>query len=205
MCLSDEDVHPNRLLSQIHTSAEDIKLCFHRQSHDASSVRHIRWNNDNFNCPVLNVDSSCIGTPTRAGFGGLIRNSHGFYLTGYSGFIPSSSEILEAKLTAILHGLSIATNLGITKLVCYSDSLLSINLISGNSSRYHVHAVLIQDIKDKLSQMNVSLRHTLREGNHCADYFAKLGESLMPTFSYTRRRLMIFVLSCEMMLPELCS
>lgn len=24
--------------------------------------------------------------------------------------------------------------------------------------------------------MNVSLRHTLREGNHCADFFAKLGE-----------------------------
>jgi ribonuclease HI len=96
-------------------------------------------------------------------------------LTGFSGFIPSSSDILEAELTAIFHGLSIATDLGITELVCYSDSLLSINLISGNPSRYHVHAVLIQDIKDKLSQMNVSLRHTLREANSCADYFAKLG------------------------------
>lgn len=81
-----------------------------------------------------------------------------------------SKITLELWIITIFHGLSIAT-----ELVCYSDSLLSINLISGISSRYHVHAVLIQDIKDKLSQMNVSLRHTLREGNHCADFFAKLG------------------------------
>jgi hypothetical protein len=35
--------------------------------------------------------------------------------------------------------------------------------------------VLIQDIKELLSQANVSLHHTLREGNQCADFFAKLG------------------------------
>lgn len=60
-------------------------------------------------------------------------------------------------------------------MACYSDSHLSLNLITENSSKYHVHAVLIQDIKDKLSQMNCSLHHTLREANQCADYFAKLG------------------------------
>jgi hypothetical protein len=35
--------------------------------------------------------------------------------------------------------------------------------------------VLIQDKKELLSQTNVSLHHTLREGNQCADFFAKLG------------------------------
>jgi hypothetical protein len=35
--------------------------------------------------------------------------------------------------------------------------------------------VLIQDIKELFSQSNVSLHHTLREGNQCADFFAKLG------------------------------
>jgi hypothetical protein len=37
--------------------------------------------------------------------------------------------------------------------------------------------VLIQDIKELLSQTNVSLHHTLREGNQCANFFAKLGAS----------------------------
>jgi hypothetical protein len=40
--------------------------------------------------------------------------------------------------------------------------------------RYHIHAVLIQDTDEPLSQFNVSLYHTLREGNQCADFFAKL-------------------------------
>jgi len=177
MCLNDEAIHLNRLMSHIHTLAEDIKLYFYQSIPAASSIRHIRWNNDNFDCPILNVDDSCIGTPTRAGFGGLIRNNDGFYLNRFSSFIPSSSYILEAELTAIFHGLSIATDMGITELACYSDSLLSINLITGNSSKYHVHAVLIQDIKDKLSQLNYSPHHTLREGNQCANFLAKLGAS----------------------------
>jgi hypothetical protein len=37
--------------------------------------------------------------------------------------------------------------------------------------------VLIQDIKELLSQVNDSLHHTLGEGNQCADFVAKLGAS----------------------------
>ena len=65
--------------------------------------------------------------------------------------------------------------MGITEMVVNSDSLLSIKLISGSYSKYHVHAALIQDIKDLLSTVNYSLSHTFREGNQCADCFAKLG------------------------------
>jgi hypothetical protein len=36
---------------------------------------------------------------------------------------------------------------------------------------------LIQYIKKLLSQTNISLCHTLREGNQCADFFFKLGVS----------------------------
>lgn len=121
------------------------------------------------------MDGSCIGSPSRTGFSGLIRNSAGFYPIGFSGSLPSSSDILEAELTAILHGLIVAKDMETVELICYSDSLLSINLITDNPSKFHVHAVLIQEIKDKLAQLNCLLLHTLREGNHCADYFAKLG------------------------------
>ncbi|PNX82695.1 replication A1-like protein [Trifolium pratense] len=65
--------------------------------------------------------------------------------------------------------------MNIDELVCYSDSLHSVNLIKGPHAKYHIHAVLIQDIKELLSQTNVSLYHMLREGNQCADFFAKLG------------------------------
>lgn len=65
----------------------------------------------------------------------------------------------------------------IADLTCYSDSFLSINLITSNTSKFLVHAVLIQEIKDLFSQANYSFHHTLREGNQCAYYFAKLGAS----------------------------
>jgi ribonuclease HI len=135
---------------------------------------YVRWNNNNFNCTILNVDGSCIGSPTWAGFGGLIRNSAGFYLSGFLGFLPSSSDILQAELTAIYHDITLAIDMGISNMAVYSDSLLSINLITGISSKFHIHAVLIQDIRDKLSLGNFSLHHTLREGNQSADYLAKL-------------------------------
>jgi hypothetical protein len=37
--------------------------------------------------------------------------------------------------------------------------------------------MLIQDIKDLLFQSNVTLSHSLREGNQCADFLAKLEAS----------------------------
>jgi len=137
--------------------------------------RYIQWNNNNFDCNILNVDGSCIGTPARAGFGGLIRNNDGYCVTGFSGFIPDSADILLAELTAIYHGLTIAKDLGFAVVACYSDSLLAINTVKEASSKYHVYAVLIHEIKILLSQPNVSLHHTLREGNQCADFLAKLG------------------------------
>ncbi|MCI14143.1 S-like ribonuclease [Trifolium medium] len=67
--------------------------------------------------------------------------------------------------------------MSIGDLVCYSDSLHCVNLIKGPHVKYHTHVVLIQDIKELLAQTNVSLYHTLRERNQCADFFAKLGAS----------------------------
>ncbi|CAJ2635885.1 unnamed protein product [Trifolium pratense] len=156
---------------------ETFKNCFTITSNGGSVDRFIKWNNNNFSCTILNVDGSCLGSPTRSGFGGIIRNTFGHYLAGFSGYIQGSSDILYAELYAIYKGLLLAINMGIDELVCYSDSLHCINLIKGPQVKFHMHAVLIQDIKDLISQSNVSLCHTLREGNQCADFFAKLGAS----------------------------
>ncbi|GAU26946.1 hypothetical protein TSUD_06180 [Trifolium subterraneum] len=108
---------------------------------------HVKWNNNNYLGIILNVDGSCLGSPVRAGFGGVIRNDSGFYLSDFSGFIQGSSDILLAELFAIYTGFTLAKNMAIDELVCYSDSFHSINLIKGPSIKYHVYAVLIQDIK----------------------------------------------------------
>jgi hypothetical protein len=43
--------------------------------------------------------------------------------------------------------------------------------------------MLIQDIKELISQNNVTLCHTLREGKQCADFLAKLVVSLKADLS----------------------
>jgi ribonuclease HI len=116
-----------------------------------------------------------LGSPARAGFGGLIRNNAGLFISGFSGYLPNSNCILQAELSAILAGLRLAVSMGLEDLICYSDSQLSVKLITGDVSKYHAYAVLVQDIKDIIASYNVSIQHTLREGNQCADYFAKLG------------------------------
>jgi len=86
-------------------------------------------------------------------------------------------------VTAIYHGLHLAIDMGLDDLICYSDSLLSINLITVDTPRFHIYAVLLQDIKDLLRNCNFTLHHTLREGNQCADFLAKFGASSADVFT----------------------
>ena len=55
--------------------------------------------------------------------------------------------------------------------------MLAIHSIKEASSKFHVYAVLIHAIQELLSEENVTLHHTLREGNQCADFLTKLGAS----------------------------
>jgi len=183
MCLSHETWTLPRLSFLIHDTAESMDGSFQRTTKTQQN-RMVRWNNENFSCHVLNVDGSCLGVPIRAGFGGVIRNPAGFYLSGFSGFISISTDILFAELTAIYRGFLLATEMGLQELVCYTDSLLSISLITGHASNFHVYAVLIQDIKDLLSSTNFTIHHCLREGNQCADYMAKLGANSNDDLAY---------------------
>jgi ribonuclease HI len=177
MCFNSDFWSLTRLSINIQHSAETIHKSFQPIANSEITERWIRWNSSNHSCHILNADGSCLGTPVRAGYGGLIRNSAGLFLSGYSGFFQDSTCILFYELTAIHKGLSVAVDMGIDELICFSDSQLSINLITGDASQFHAYAVLIQDIKDILAAHNFSILHTLREGNHCADFMAKLGAS----------------------------
>jgi ribonuclease HI len=110
-----------------------------------------------------------------AGFGGLIRNNFGSFLKGFYGKV-SHASVLFAEIMAILQGLEICWLNGFRNLVCYSDSLLAVTLIREGVSAYHKYANEIQCIRHLLRRnWNVEVKHTLREGNACADVLAKMG------------------------------
>ena len=143
MCLGNETWPVTGLNMNIITSVDDISSCLQSVSSANPPPRLVRWNNNSHVHIILNVDGSCIGDPIRTGFGGILRNHSGTYLSSFSGFINNSKDILFAELKAIYQGLNLAISLGVEELACYSDPLLAVNLINGDTSQYHISINLI--------------------------------------------------------------
>ncbi|CAJ2632330.1 unnamed protein product [Trifolium pratense] len=140
-------------------------------------MRWISWHPSRQEGYVLNVDGSCLGTSGRTGFGGLIRRSDGSWIIGFSGYLGLKDNTF-AELMAIYHGLKIARDLGFSSILCYSDSQTVLDLILKGHSIYHCYAVVITNIQDMLKlNWDITLSHSLREGNFSADWLAKLGSA----------------------------
>lgn len=129
MCLSNETMSVTRLCCNIFDLAESISTSLRNTASTPAPARFIRWNNNNHMCTILNVDGSCNGDPIRTGFGGILRNNTCNYISGFPGFINNSQDILFVELTTLHQGLILTISLNCGDLACYSDSLLTVNLI----------------------------------------------------------------------------
>jgi len=96
-----------------------------------------------------------------------LRNNDGRFISAFFGFIPSLSDILLVEHTVIYHGLVVSKDLRVDKLVCYSDSLVCINLLNGHVEKFDIYAILIQNIQDmSILDNNITVCHTLRKSMH---------------------------------------
>lgn len=126
----------------------------------------------------VNVDGSSFGNPGQSGFGGVIRDSTGTWHLGFSGSCGYTTN-LNAELHAIYHGLRLAWNNGFRKVLCESDSMTALDLISSKLDKTHPYFPLVDRIKQfKHHSWELSFHHSLREGNFCADWLAKFGSSM---------------------------
>ncbi|GAU47700.1 hypothetical protein TSUD_190280 [Trifolium subterraneum] len=94
----------------------------------------------------VNVDGSSFNNPGRSGFGGILCDSNGNRLLGFSGFIEISTSLC-AKLHAILNGLKIAQAEGFRNIIIELDSTLTVNFACHGTSQLHPCAPLIQQIR----------------------------------------------------------
>jgi len=154
MCLSNETMSMTCLYCKIFGLTETISTSLRNSTSAPTPARFIRWNSNNHMCSILNVDGSCNDDPICSSFGGVLRNSTSNYLSGFSGFINNSQDILFVELTTLHQGLILAISLNCGNLACYSDSLLAVNLIRDDLPRYHVYDVLVNNIKDILNSRN---------------------------------------------------
>lgn len=112
------------------------------------------------------------------GFGGLLRDNKGNWIAGFSSN-DGQGDALFAELFGVYHGLMLVINNSIQQIICETYSLEVFRLLQDlDHSHMHVYASLLVKIFGLKEHIcNISLQHVLREGNHCADFLAKLGSS----------------------------
>jgi ribonuclease HI len=122
----------------------------------------------------LNTDGASRGDVT-AGCGGLIRNSEGQWLGGFSRNLGCCSAYL-AELWGVYDGLCLARNIGVQKVKLHVDSSVVVQTLNNSTGGSIVGWRLIQEIRRLLTlDWEVKVSHSYREANTCADALANMG------------------------------
>lgn len=180
--LFDHAILPEERLLQVIREHKELLLHAWPSQPRTAQPRLVSWVPPEEDEVAVNCDGSSLGNPVRSGFGGCIRDSHGSWIHGFLGFGQQNS-VLHMELMAIFKWLELVWTLGYRHVVCFSDSMLAINLVRDPPSQYHVFAVLIAHICQLLKRSwRVRLEHILREGNFCADFVAKAGANQEVSF-----------------------
>ena len=95
-------------------------------------VVNVRWNKPPIGWFKLNTDGASMGNPGKAGGGGLIRDSVGFWVKGFSRSLGTGTSML-AECWALRDGLFLAIQLGIQNLEVELDAKVVVDLINSNS------------------------------------------------------------------------
>ncbi|XP_020675937.1 uncharacterized protein LOC110094932 [Dendrobium catenatum] len=132
----------------------------------------VKWSKPYDPYVKLNTDGSVHAT--KAGMGGIIRNSQVNPIAIFSGPL-SVCSVLTSELIGLYHGLQICLRLGLQNVNIEVDSTLLIHIFSKNEVCFPQDFYTIRKIKMALSLLNFTISHIYREGNECADWLANFG------------------------------
>lgn len=119
----------------------------------------------------INVDGSARGNPGDSAAWGVIRDSNGRWLGGFTYRVDFSS-VLVAELWGIYHGLLLCWNKGFKEIILETDSLSAVMKVN-NFEAIGPNNNLLAAIKGLLDRSwKCSIRHIYREENMCADWMA---------------------------------
>ena len=92
----------------------------------------------------------------------------------FAGFIGKAT-ILKVELWAVREAMLLIWKKNWKYATVEFDSTNVMDLLKGEEVEDHPLKALIFDCKRIMEDMNISVLHTLREGNRCADAMAKIG------------------------------
>lgn len=131
------DVPMERKLVWLLQKEKEVETAFAARSHSGSPSAHsavvaVSWNPPENGWMTVNVDGSCSTARALAGCGGALRDHTGDWRGGFIHKVGTCTpEVAEAW--GVLHGLQLASHLGVRKLIVESDSQRVINLLRLNT------------------------------------------------------------------------
>uniref|UniRef100_A0A2N9HWM1 Reverse transcriptase domain-containing protein n=1 Tax=Fagus sylvatica TaxID=28930 RepID=A0A2N9HWM1_FAGSY len=130
----------------------------------------------------LNTNGSVLHNPGHASSRGLLRDSNGNWIQGFSHFLGITNSLV-AELWGLRDGLTLARDLHISRLVVELDAKAMIDLLKPVSRTpfvTHPYSALIDDCRCLLQTFErVVIQHAHRESNFCTDLLAKEGNNLL--------------------------
>ncbi|XP_020705081.1 uncharacterized protein LOC110115996 [Dendrobium catenatum] len=150
-----------------------------------SVVRTFQWIKPPRNFYKLNIDVSISGNV--AGFGGVIRDSNGLLVAGFTGPL-NICDYNPAMNKTILYGCQVCTTLNVFNLIIEVNSAFNfIPLVAEVDSCCNANSFyLIRDIKQQLLCFNYSFHHIMNGGNVCASQLARWGYDLIRNTDFFR-------------------
>ncbi|XP_019455087.1 PREDICTED: uncharacterized protein LOC109356210 [Lupinus angustifolius] len=142
----------------------------------APTYIEILWKPPHWNWIKVNTDGAAHGHPGPAGGGGIFRDSKAGFIYAFANFL-NVQHAIYAELHSAMHAVDIAFRKDWLNLWLESDSMLVLDIFSGNSNAPWKLSNDWQICKSQISQMNFKISHIFREGNTCADKLASFGIS----------------------------
>ncbi|XP_009795398.1 uncharacterized protein LOC142172713 [Nicotiana tabacum] len=169
-----------------------------RGCHSQSTIKqsnapvYINWSFPPSGFIKINTDDSFIPNSGLAGFGGVARDDKGRWIGGfYDRLSKKATSSLTLELWAIHGGLTLAKNYNLKKVIIETDSYDALMLLSvrndikshldhmllsvRNDVKSHLDHYVIEEYRRLMSELQICLIHTLRQGNNCVYYLSKLG------------------------------
>ena len=130
----------------------------------------------------LNTDGAALGSPGLAGGGGIIRDCHGEWISGFARSIGFTTSF-AAEFWALRDGLRLCLSLGINAVEVEVDASFVVSLMANAADTNSEFAPLVDDCRDLLKRIpQAQIKHCYREGNKCANKLARLGTDLEENF-----------------------
>lgn len=167
--------NPN-LLTEIENHVTEFMYCV---SSSRCSVPRVvvacRWEKPPEGWMKLNSDGCAAGSPGLAGCGGVVRDSHGNWVTGFSRHIGITNSFV-AELWGLRDGLLLCNNLNIPALIVEMDAKSIVDIFCRNGYVNEVISPLLDDCRMLINNFQqIQVSHVFRQSNRCADALARVG------------------------------